>query len=68
MKDDDFKLLRGFASWRTDRLTDERMDIGESRVAFATEKSVIIFSKNQEYVIPTSTSECLFLEDLLLIQ
>ena len=47
---------------------DEQTDIGECRVTFATEKSVIIFSKNQEYVIPTSTSECLFLEDLLLIQ
>ena len=34
MKDDDFKLLRGFASDRTDRLT----DICECRIAFATEK------------------------------
>ena len=33
MKDDDFKLLRGFA----DRLTDERTDICECRVALATE-------------------------------
>ena len=33
MNDDDFKLLRGFA----DRQTDERMDIGDCRVAFATE-------------------------------
>ena len=31
--DDDFKLLRGFA----DRQTDERTDIGDCRVAFATE-------------------------------
>ena len=30
MKDDDFKLLRGFA--------DERTDICDCRVAFATEK------------------------------
>ena len=37
IKDDDFKLLRGFASWQTDRLTDERNDIGECRVAFANE-------------------------------
>ena len=35
MKDDDFKLLRGFA----DRLTDKQTDIGNCRVAFVTEKS-----------------------------
>ena len=34
MKDDDFKLLRGFA----DRRTNERTDICERRVASATEK------------------------------
>ena len=34
MKDDDFKLLRGFA----DRLTDRQTDICDCRVAFATEK------------------------------
>ena len=33
MKDDDFKLLRGFA----DRQTDKRTDICDCRVAFATE-------------------------------
>ena len=33
MKDDDFKLFRGFE----DRQTDERTDIGDCRVAFATE-------------------------------
>ena len=33
MRDDYFKLLRGFASWQTDRQT----DIGECRVAFETE-------------------------------
>ena len=33
MKDDDFKLLRGFADGRTD----ERTDICDCRVAFATE-------------------------------
>ena len=39
MKDDDFKLLRGFADWRTDRRTkDNRTDICDCRVAFATEK------------------------------
>ena len=36
MKDDDFKLLRGFASRQTDRLT----DICECRVAFATENGL----------------------------
>ena len=34
MKDDDLQLLRGFA----DRQTDERTDICDCRVAFATEK------------------------------
>ena len=34
MKDDDFKLFRGFE----DGQTDERTDIGDCRVAFATEK------------------------------
>ena len=34
MKDDDFKLLRGFA----DGQTDKRTDICDGRVAFATEK------------------------------
>ena len=33
MKDDDFKLLRSFADGRTDG----RTDIGDCRVAFATE-------------------------------
>ena len=33
MKYDDFKLLRGFA----DRQTDKWTDIGDCRVAFATE-------------------------------
>ena len=37
MKDDDFKLLRGFADERTDGRTDERTDICDCRVAFATE-------------------------------
>ena len=36
LKDDDFKLLRGFADW----LTDEQTDICECRVAFATENSM----------------------------
>ena len=34
LKDDDFKLLRGFADGRTDG----RTDICDCRVAFATEK------------------------------
>ena len=36
MKDDDFKLLRGFDDGQTDRLT----DIGGYRVAFASEKKL----------------------------
>ena len=35
MKDDDFKLFRGFE----DGQTDERTDIGDCRVAFATDMS-----------------------------
>ena len=44
MKDEGFKLLRGFASWRTDRRTDERTDICECRVAFATENWNMCFT------------------------
>ena len=33
----DFKLFGGFGNGLTDRLTDERTDIGGCRVAFATE-------------------------------
>ena len=38
MNDDDFKLLRGFCDWLTDRQTNELTDICECRVAFVTEK------------------------------
>ena len=38
MKDDDFKLLKGFALRRTNERTDGRTDICDCRVAFATEK------------------------------
>jgi len=38
MKDDDFKLLRGFADKRTDGRTDRRTEICDCRVAFTTEK------------------------------
>ena len=37
MKDDDFKLLKGFAFRQTDERTNERTDICDCRVAFATE-------------------------------
>jgi len=43
MKDDDFKLLRGFE----DGQTDERTDIGDCRVAFATEN--LVTSKYTNY-------------------
>ena len=36
IKDDDFKLLRGFADERTNEQTDGRTDICDCRVAFAT--------------------------------
>ena len=62
MKDDDFKLLRGFASEQTNR----RTDICECRVAFATEKEYfpsqmhqsgkiepnIFHSKRTKYYLP----------------
>ena len=35
--DDDFKLLRGFADKQTDGQTNKQTDIGDCRVAFATE-------------------------------
>ena len=43
MKDDHFKLLRGFA----DKLTDRRTDICDCRVAFATEKHKKCCIQNQ---------------------
>ena len=39
MKDDDSKLLRGFADGQTDERTNRRADICDCRVVFATEKS-----------------------------
>ena len=42
MKDDDFKLLRGFADRRTDERTGERTDICDCRVAFATENMKLL--------------------------
>ena len=41
MKDDDFKLLRGFA----DELTDRQTDISNCRVTFTIEKTIMIFNK-----------------------
>ena len=37
MNDDDFKLLKGFALRRTNGRMNERTDICDCRVAFATE-------------------------------
>ena len=51
MKDDDFKLLRGF----DDRQTNERTDICDCRVAFATEKSNTFLS--YRVVVMLSTVE-----------
>ena len=55
MKDDDFKLLRGFEDEQTDGQTDKQTDICDCRVAFATEniglfsnilsKMTLLFSK-----------------------
>ena len=41
MKDDDFKLLKGFALRQTDGQTDKWTDICDCRVAFATENTTI---------------------------
>ena len=41
MKDDDFKLLRGFADRQTDGQTDD------CRVAFATENTLIIATEEE---------------------
>ena len=38
MKDDDFKLLRGFGDGQTNEQTNGRTDICDRRVAFVTEK------------------------------
>ena len=46
MKDDDFKLLRGFA----DERTNERTDICDCRVAFATEKLDVTSCNNSSNV------------------
>ena len=40
MKNDDFKLLKGFALRLTDEQTNGRTDICDCRVAFATENSI----------------------------
>ena len=40
MMKDDFKLLRGFADEQTNERTNERTDICDCRVAFATEKRI----------------------------
>ena len=54
MKDDDFKLLGGFV---TNRQTDERMDICECRVAFATEKLSFIFLQPSLNLSPNTYCE-----------
>ena len=46
MKDDDFKLLRGFC----DRQTNEQTDICECRVAFMTEKYILLKRLFTKYV------------------
>ena len=45
MKDDDFKLLRGFADGLSDGQLDKQTYICECRVAFVTEKSLQNCSK-----------------------
>jgi len=52
MKDDDFKPLRGFG----DRRTNERTDICDCRVAFATEN---IISNNDPWCLQPQISQLL---------
>ena len=54
MKDDDFKLLRGFDYGQTD----EQTDICDCRVAFATEKTLVILTFSVSIVTPCQ-SVCL---------
>ena len=55
MNDDDFKLLRGFSSERTDRLT----DICECRVAFVTENQWSISYMNCAHIMESSRDHLL---------
>ena len=56
MKDDDFKLLRGFADERTDGRTNERTDICDCRVAFETENVFISFDDSKLNLKPCSNA------------
>jgi len=47
MKDDNFKLLRGFAD--RGRTEDRRTDIGDCRVAFATENMLPVVINDELY-------------------
>ena len=46
MKNDDYKLLRGFDNRQTDERTNRRTDICDFRVAFTTDKKVLELPKN----------------------
>ena len=52
MEDDDLKLFRGFADGRTDGRTNERTDICDCRVAYATEKSYLRKFVFQKFFLP----------------
>ena len=57
MKNDDFKLFRGFEDRQTNERTNERTDICECRVAFATENLFLQYNytwltPDSEYVTP----------------
>ena len=57
MKDDDFKLLRGFEDKQTDGQMDRRTYICDCRVTFATEKRIKKVTKNSSEV-PPRLSHC----------
>ena len=58
MKDDDFKLLRGFADRQTNERTDGRTDICECRVAFATENIDLRYYKHRQQVMNVNSEQC----------
>ena len=58
MKDDDFKLLRGFEDKQTDGQMDRRTYICDCRVIFATEKRIKKVTKNSSEVPPNTFSLC----------
>ena len=57
MKDDDFKLLRGFADKWTNEQMNKRTDICDFRVAFATEDEITKITIPYWFAITVQYSE-----------